>query len=115
MFILEKLGVLQSRYLELKDDMPLCESCMFGTSRRRQRRTKGKKSGSTNKETDNKTGAAVPVDQIQSSHPGLISQLSGKLTSAQIWSAQVMVDYFIDLTYVNLTRITSQEETLALK
>ena len=33
----------------------------------------------------------------------------------RIWVTQVMVDHFSDLTYVHLTRITSQEETLSGK
>ena len=66
------------------------------------------------KETDNKPRAAVLVDQLQSSHPGLVPQISGKLTSARIWSSQVMVDHFSYLTYLNLTISTIQEETLSV-
>ena len=68
---------------------------------------KGKKSGSIRKETDNKSGALVSVDQIQSDHPGLVPQLSVKLKSARIWSAQVMMYHFSDLTYMNLMIGTS--------
>ena len=66
MFRLAKLGVLPSIFIDLKDDVPLCESCMFGTSRRSQLRTNGDKSGSIRNETDNKPGSGVSVDQIQS-------------------------------------------------
>ena len=41
MFILAKPGVLPSIFLDLKYDVPLCESCIFGTSRRRQWIKKG--------------------------------------------------------------------------
>ena len=88
---------------------------MFGTEYRRQQITKGKKSGSIRKETGNKLVSGVSVYQLQSDQPGLIPQFSGKLTSARIWSDQVMVDNFSDLTHVHLTRITSQEETLSVK
>ena len=88
---------------------------MFGTSRKRQWRTKGKKSGSINKETDNNPGSRVSVDQLQSSNPGLVPQLSGKITSARIWPAQLIVEHFSDLTYMHLMGITSQEYTLAGK
>ena len=33
MFRLEKLGFPTSIFIDLKDDVPLCESYMFGTSR----------------------------------------------------------------------------------
>ena len=67
MFRLAKLGVLLSIFLDLKDDMPLCASYMFGKSRRKKQITKGNKSVSIRKETDNNTGSRVSVDQIQSS------------------------------------------------
>ena len=76
---------------------------------------KWKKQGSISKDTDNKPRTGVSVDQLQSTHPVLVPQLSGKLASAYIWSAQVMVDRFSDLTYVNLKRSTTQEETLSGK
>ena len=75
MFRIEKLGVITSIFIDLKDDMTLCESCMFGTPSRRQRRKKGKKLGSIRKETDCNTGARVSVDQLHSSQPGLVPQL----------------------------------------
>ena len=60
---------------------------MFGTERRSKWITKGNKSESTRKETDNNPGAELALDQLQSSQPGLVPQLSGKLTNARIWSA----------------------------
>ena len=65
MFRLEKLRVLPLRCIDLKDDVPLCKSCMFGTERRRKWKTKCKKSGSIRKETGNKPGYVVSVDQLQ--------------------------------------------------
>ena len=77
--------------------------------------TKGKISESISKDTYNKPGYGVSVDQTHSSQPGLVPQCSFKLTSAHIWATQVMVDPFIDLTYVHLMRSTSQEGKLAGK
>ena len=88
---------------------------MFITERRRQCRTKGKNLRFIRKEIDNNPRAPVSVDQLQSSQPGLVPQLSVKLTSAQIWDAQVMVDHFSYLTYVHLLRSTRQELKLACK
>ena len=61
MFRLAKLGVLPSIFIDLKDDVPICESYIFGTSRRIQLRTNGDKSGSIRNETDNKPGYGVSV------------------------------------------------------
>ena len=41
MFRLAKLGVIPSIFIDLRDDVPICESCIFGTSRRRQWIKKG--------------------------------------------------------------------------
>ena len=57
---------------------------MFGKARRRKMRTKEKKDCYIMKETDNKPGAEVSVDQIQSDKPGLVPEFSGKLTSVLI-------------------------------
>ena len=64
---------------------------------------------------DNKQGATVQLYQPQSDHPRLVPQLSGKLKSSCIWACQLMVDHFIDITYVHLTRSTNQEENLTVK
>ena len=40
-FRLEKSGVLPSIYLDLKDDVPICVSCIFVTERIRQWRNRG--------------------------------------------------------------------------
>ena len=73
---------------------------------------KGNKAGPVRKETDNKPEAAVSVDQPQSDYPGLVPQISGKLTSTRIWVAQVMVEHFSDITYVHLIKSTSQDKSL---
>ena len=68
---------------------------------------------SIRKDTDNNPRYGVAVDQLQSAQPGLVPQLSGKPVSAHIWSSQVMVNHFSDLTYVHLMRSTNQKENLA--
>ena len=96
MFILAKLGFLPSIFLDLKYDLPFCASCMFGTANSSKWITKGKKSGSVKKETENNPGNGVSVDELQSAQPELVIQLSVKLTGARIWAAQVMVGLFSD-------------------
>ena len=65
MFRILNLGLPPPIFLDLKDDVPLCASCIFGTARIRNWITKENKSGSTMKEIYNKPGAAVSVDQLQ--------------------------------------------------
>ena len=90
-FILAKLGFLQARFLNMKDDVPLFVPWIFGTARRMQCRTKGKKPGSIIKDTYNKLGSTRSVYQLQLSHPGFVPQFSGKITSACISNFQVML------------------------
>ena len=54
---------------------------MFGTERMIKWRTKGNKSGSIRKYTDNNLGSGVSVDQLQSDQLVLVPKFSGKLTS----------------------------------
>ena len=63
---------------------------------------------SISKETNSKPGDRVSVYQLHSAHPGLVPQFSGQLTSARIWTKQVMVDHFSDLTYLQLMTSTRQ-------
>ena len=88
---------------------------MFGTSRKRKWRAKGRKLGYIRKESENKPVYVVSVDQIQSAQPGLVPQLVGKLTSALICDSEVTMDHFSDLTYVYLMISTVQDETLSGK
>ena len=81
---------------------------MFVTASRMQWITKVNKSESIRKDTDNNPVSGVSVYQLQSDPPGIVPQLSGKITIAHIWDAQVMVDHFSNLTYVHLMRSTNQ-------
>ena len=115
MLCLEWLGVITRLFIEIKDDVLLCYSSMFGTYRIHAWRTKGEKLGSIRKYSDYKPGSSVSIVQLLSIQPGLVSQVSGKLTSTWICSAQLMVDQFGDSVLVHLMRITIQEETLIVK
>ena len=88
---------------------------MFIISSRSQWITKGTKSGSKSKETDNNPGSGVSLGQLQSDQLVLVPKFSGKLTSARILDTQVMADHFIDLAYMYLTISTIHNNTLAGK
>ena len=113
--MLAKYKFLPKRLLECRDSIPLCVACQFGTAHRRPWRVKGKKSGSIRKDTHVEPGDGVSVDQIISSQPGLIPQMSGYLTSERLWGCTTFVDHVSNYVYVHLMRNFTLEETLLAK
>ena len=108
-------GQLPKRLLKCKDNTPLCVACQFGSAHRCPWRTKGKKSGSIRRKEHIKPGDGVSIDQIISSQPGLIPQMSGFLTSERIWDATTIVDHASDYVYCHLMKNLTLEDTLMAK
>ncbi|KAL7535272.1 hypothetical protein ACHAWF_005115 [Thalassiosira exigua] len=106
LFQLAKFWFLPKCLLKARDTAPLGTSCQFGTVHRHPWCSKGKKSGNIHKETETETGDGVSVDQIISSQPGLTPQMSGFLTSKQIWGCTTFVDHVSDYVYVHLTCVS---------
>jgi hypothetical protein len=115
MFMLAERGWLPKSILNCKDNAPLCVVCQFGSAHRRPWRAKGKKSGSIRKAKEVEPGDGQSIDQIVSSQPGLIPQMSGFLTSERYFGATTIVDHVSDYVYVHLMRNLSLEETLIAK
>ena len=113
--MLAKRGFLPKRFLEYPNKVPLCVSCQFGSAHRRPWRTKGKKSGSIRRPEQKEPGDGVSIDQIISSQPGLIPQMSGFLTNKRIWGCTTFVDHVSDFVYVHLMRDFTLDETLLAK
>ncbi len=67
------------------------------------------------KKSDNQPGARASMDHLVSAQPGLIPQITGKLTSQQINGASVIVDHYSDHGYVYLMRNLTLDETLLAK
>eukprot|EP00957_Ditylum_brightwellii_P141784 10802997-Ditylum_brightwellii.AAC.1 len=89
---------------------------MFGQAHQKPWRTKGANSkGRICRETDDALGAGTSTDQLVSSQPGLVLQISRKLTNRRIVGATIFVDHFSDFIYVHLMTSLSREETLAAK
>ena len=84
---------------------------MYGKATKRQWR---QKTTSNKDETTapTKPGQVVSVDQMVSPTPGLIAQLTGRLTTKRYKYATVYVDQFSDLGFVYLQKTASAEETL---
>ena len=114
-FMLAKYKFLPKRLLECQDKVPLCVACQFGTAHRRPWRVKGKKAGSIRRKEQVEPGDGVSVDQVISSQPGLIPQMSGYLTSSRIWGCTTFVDHVSDFVYVHLMRDFTLDETLLAK
>ena len=118
MLTMARLGILPRRFLCLEERgaIPVCASCMFGQAHRKPWRTKAKSSKKKiRRDDDTAPGKGTSTNQLVSNQPGLVPQVSGRLTSARIVGATVYVDHFSDYTYVYLMRSLSSEETLASK
>ena len=74
--------------------------------------TKCKVSGSIRTSDHKEPGDRVSIDQIISSQPGLIRQMSGFFTSRRIWGCTDLCDRVPDFFYVHLMRYFTFEETL---
>ena len=117
MLRLSKLGVLPRRFLKLKNNLPLCTSCLFGKAHRRPWRHKGSSSnkGVLRNKCTNEPGKIIGVDQMVSAQPGLVPQEKGSLTRARIWGATIFVDYATKWTKVHLMTDATGESTLEAK
>ncbi len=60
-------------------------------------------------------GARASTDQLVSAQPGLIPQISGRLTHQHVNGATVFVDHCSDHVYAYLMRDLLLDETLAAK
>ena len=84
---LAEAGVIPKKLAKLKNRLPVCMSCMFGTAHKRPWRTKGKP-GTIRKDDEDAPGKCVSIDQMVSAQPGLIPQMTGFLTNLWIWGQQ---------------------------
>ena len=114
MILMAERGQIKRSLAKLKDRVPVCISCIFGTSHRRPWRSKGTP-GSIRKDDETEPGDCVSMDQLVSAQPGLIPQMSGFLTNARIWGSTVFVDHVSDYVYVALMRNLTLDETLLAK
>ena len=105
-------GILPKKLASIR--IPKCATCQFGSMTKIPWRTKA---------TANKIkvkqvlapGDCVSVDQLQSSLPGFIGQLKGKLTKKRYMAATVFVDHYSRLSYTHLQQTLSSDDTLQAK
>jgi hypothetical protein len=115
LIVMAELGEIPKRLAQLRGRRPICVSCLFGTAHKRPWRTKSKESHPIRKESDMSPGARASTDQIVSAQPGLIPQISGKLTHQRVNGSTIFVDHFSDHVYAYLMRDLSLDETIAAK
>ncbi len=106
---------MPKRLLVCKGKLPLCVACQFGAAHCRLWRLKKDGSGSIRRPEHVKPGDGVSMDQVVLAQPGLIPQMSGFLTSRQIWGYTTCCDHLSDYVYVHLMRnFTVDENFLAV-
>jgi hypothetical protein len=92
---------------------PLCPACIFGRQKKRPWRTSARSSSLWC--YPSRAGEQTHVDQMVSSHPGLIPQVTGRLTKKWYAGATIFVDEATDYTYVHLMGDITDDETLEAK
>ena len=109
--IMAKQGILPKKYATC--DIPVCAACSYAKIVKRSWRQKPNK----NYQSKNilKPRELVSVDQMNSATPGLIAQMTGKLTIKRYKYATVFVDQASRLGYVQLQKSPDADETIKAK
>jgi len=94
---------------------PMCNDCYGAKATRKPWRTKGDKLNRSHIKKAVNPGDVVSVDQLESSIPGFIGQITGKLTRQRIIGSTVYVDHASDLSYVYHQTSMTSEETVKSK
>ena len=90
--------------------MPLCAACAFADASKHNWRGKGAPK-SIRKYTD-KVGSNTSCDHLISHEPGIIPQVTGRLTYERYVGAILFTDNFSNFTFTYLIKSISTEETL---
>jgi hypothetical protein len=91
---------------------PMCNDCYSASACKTQWKHKVEKKMNTGKKTNLEPGDIVSVDQIESSVPGFLAQITGSLTRNRIVGSSVYVDHASDLSYICHHTSMSSKETL---
>ena len=95
--------------------LPLCESCVLGQATRRPWRTKANYRPIEPRPAKS-PGDVTSMDHLQSSTPGFVAQMKGRLTTSRYTGAVIFVDHFSSLPYAHMCKELSVEATIeALK
>ena len=96
---------------------PMCNDCYCASAARTPWRRKPSNQERTmiDKRKDMKPGDIVSVDQLESSTPGFMGQITGTLTRQRLVGSTVFVDQASDMTYIYHHTSLSSEETVRAK
>ena len=108
--LLAATGIIPKKLQHVK--APCCAACMFGKLSRRPWRVKGQKASIFQATAP---GQCVSVDQMESTAPGFIAQLKGRITKRRYYKATVFVDHFSGYSYVHLQETLTSADTIKAK
>jgi len=94
---------------------PMCNDCCGAKATRRPWGTSAGKGNASHIKPATNPGDVVSVDQLESSIPGFIAQMTGKLTRQRIVGSTVYVDHASDCSFVFHQTSMSSEETVKSK
>jgi hypothetical protein len=94
---------------------PMCNDCLGAKATRRPWRSKSSKYNQRHLKKATHPGEVISVDQLESSIPGFIGQMTGKLTKQHIVASTIFVDHASDFSYVYHQTSMTSEETLKSK
>jgi hypothetical protein len=122
MIKMAKQNMLPRRITKIIVDMgkqhskpPMCNDCCGAKATRRPWRGKSTKYNQRHIKKATNPGEVISVDQLESSIPGFIGQMTGKLTRQYIVASAVFVDHASDFSYVYHQTSMTSEETLKSK
>jgi hypothetical protein len=114
-----KQNMLPKRITKILNDMdklhtkpPMCNDCCGARATRRFWRSKGVKHNQRHLKKATHPGEVISVDQLESSIPGFIGQMTGKLTRQRIVASTVFIDHASDFSYVYHQTSMTSEKTL---
>jgi hypothetical protein len=93
----------------------MCNDCCGAKATRKPWRGNGKMHIQRHLKKTPHPGEVVSVDQLESSIPQFIGQMTGRLTNQRIVASTVFVDHASDLSYVCHQTSMTSEETLKSK
>lgn len=112
MRLMAKQNVIPPKFA--KSPIPVCASCTYAKLTKKAWRGKPERNYQT-KAVANEPGDIISVDQLVSPTPGLVAQMTGRLTTQRYKYATVFVDQFSRYGYVHIQKTASAEETIEAK
>ena len=108
MKLMARKGIIKTEFKNTP--IPVCAACTYAKMIRKPWRNKP--STSYEREVTSNPGDVVSVDQLVSPTPGLIAQMTGRLTTQRYKYVTVYVDQHSKLGYIYIQKTATAEETV---